>query len=183
MQCRQSGNRPISSGALFFPLLSRSFLHLDGYLCGAFCLFAAPHGLTDNTGDSLGNIYVLISDTCFRRIKGLARIHHHLLSITLFRLGLSFPQLNGYLCGAFCLFAVLHGLIDKVADTFCNIYVLISDTRFRRIKGLARIHHHLLSITLFSFSVSHFLSYMDIFAVRSIYLLLHTVLLTMRPTR
>src|SRR6266576_464307 len=27
-------------------------------------------------------------------------------------------------------------------------YVLISDTRFRRIKGLARIHHHLLSITL-----------------------------------
>ncbi len=27
-------------------------------------------------------------------------------------------------------------------------YVLISDTRFRRIKGLTRIHHHLLSITL-----------------------------------
>jgi len=32
--------------------------------------------------------------------------------------------------------------------TFYVVYVLVSDTRFRRIKGLARIHHHLLSITL-----------------------------------
>jgi hypothetical protein len=37
---------------------------------------------------------------------------------------------------------------DNTADSLCNIYVLISDTRFRRIKGLARIHHHHLSITL-----------------------------------
>jgi hypothetical protein len=51
-------------------------------LLSVFCLFAAPHGLADNTANTLCNIYVLISDTLFRRIKGLARIHHH-LSITL----------------------------------------------------------------------------------------------------
>jgi len=50
------------------------------YLCSAYLL---PHGPADNTADLLCNIYVLISDTRFRRIKGLARIHHHLLSITL----------------------------------------------------------------------------------------------------
>ena len=63
-------------------------------------------------------------------------------------LSLSFPRLNGYLSGVFCLFAAPHDLADNMADSLCNIYVLISDARFRRIKGLARIHQHCLSITL-----------------------------------
>ena len=63
-----------------FSILSLSFYLLNGYLAVLylFCLFAAPQRLSDNTADSLCNIYVLISDTRFRRIKGLARIHHHL---------------------------------------------------------------------------------------------------------
>jgi hypothetical protein len=70
---RLSGN-PVSSAAIFLFLLSLSFILLNGYLC---CLFAAPHGLTDNTANRLCNIYVLISDTRFRCIKGLTRIHYH----------------------------------------------------------------------------------------------------------
>ena len=46
-------------------------------LLSVFHLFAAPHGLPDKTANSLCNIYVLISDTRFRHIKGLSRIYHH----------------------------------------------------------------------------------------------------------
>lgn len=46
-----------------------------------------------------------------------------------------------YLCSAYLL--LRNGLAHIEADSLCNIYVLIADTRFRRIKGLARIIHYL----------------------------------------
>jgi len=45
-------------------------------------------------------------------------------------------------------YLLLRAVLLITQSTRYVTYVLISDTRFRRIKGLARIHHHLLSITL-----------------------------------
>jgi hypothetical protein len=58
-----------------------------------------------------------------------------------FSFSLTFPHLNGYLavpyhCSAYLL--LCNSLADNMADSLCNVYVLISDTRFTRACGAQR---------------------------------------------
>ena len=63
-----------------------------------------------------------------------------------FPLSFMFPHLNGYLvvlylrvCSAYLL--LCNGLFDNMADSLCNGYVLVSDTRLGQGLGAQRGEH------------------------------------------